>query len=264
MSALLEVDGLRVAYGDREVVRDVAFAVEPGPFGLGLIGESGSGKTTIARALLRLTPVAGGRVTFDGADVTRLGGRALRAYRRSVQVVLQDGSEALNPRMRAGASIAEALATHDVVPRALRAERVAELLGEVGLEPEHARRYPHQLSGGQRQRVIIARALAVEPRLLILDEPTSALDVTVQARILTLIERLRRERDLAYLLISHNLAIVDRLCERCVVLRDGAVVDAGDTAQVLDHPRDPHTRALREAVPELPAVSSRAALPGSP
>jgi len=254
MKPLLQVDGLRVAYGDREVVHDVSFAVEPGPFGLGLIGESGSGKTTIARALLRLMPVADGRIAFDGTDVTRMRGGALRAYRRSVQVVLQDGSEALDPRMRAGASVAEALAAHDVVPRSRRPGRVAELLSEVGLEAEHARRYPHQLSGGQRQRVIIARALAVEPRLLILDEPTSALDVTVQARILSLIERLRRERGLAYLLISHNLAIVDRLCERCVVLRDGAVVEAGDTAQVLDHPQDPHTRALRAAVPELPAL----------
>jgi ABC-type glutathione transport system ATPase component len=257
--ALLDVTDLRVAYGDREVVHGVSFAVEPGPFGLGLIGESGSGKTTIARALLRLTPVAGGGVRFEDTDVTALRGRALRAYRRSVQVVLQDGSEALNPRMRVGASVEEALSTHDVVPRGQRAGRVADLLGEVGLEEQHARRYPHQLSGGQRQRVIIARALAVEPRLLILDEPTSALDVTVQARILALIERLRRERGLAYLLISHNLAIVDRLCEHCVVLRDGVVVEAGATAQVLDHPRDPHTKALRAAVPELPAPVGRMA-----
>lgn len=259
MSALLEVSDLRVGYGDREVVHGVSFSVEGGPFGLGLIGESGSGKTTIARALLRLMPVAGGRVTFDGTDVTRLRGRALRAYRRSVQVVLQDGSEALDPRMRVGASVEEALATHDIVPRAARASRVAALLAEVGLEEEHARRYPHQLSGGQRQRIIIARALAVEPRLLILDEPTSALDVTVQARVLALIERLRGERGLAYLLISHNLAIVDRLCERCVVLRDGMVVEAGETAQVLDHPRDPHTKALRAAVPELPGGAAAAA-----
>ena len=254
MSALLEVRDLTVAYGAREVVQGVSFTVEPGPYGTGLIGESGSGKTTIARSVLRLVPIAGGQVTFDGIDVTGLRGRGLRSYRRSVQVVLQDGSEALNPRMRVRASIEEALATHDVVPRARRAGRIADLLGEVGLEDEHARRYPHQLSGGQRQRVVIARALAVEPRLLILDEPTSALDVTVQARVLSLIERLRRERDLAYLLISHNLAIVDRLCERCVVLQDGRVVEAGPTAQVLDHPQHPHTRALRAAVPELPAA----------
>jgi ABC-type glutathione transport system ATPase component len=252
VTGLLDVRDLRVAYGHREVVHGVSFAVEPGPFGLGLIGESGSGKTTIARAVLRLLPVAGGAVTFEGAPVADLRGRALRAYRRAVQVVLQDGSEALDPRMRVGASVAEALAVHDVVPRAERAGRVSDLLAEVGLGDEYARRYPHQLSGGQRQRVSIARALAVEPRLLVLDEPTSALDVTVQARILALIERLRAERGLAYLLITHNLAVVDRLCEQCVVLQDGRVVEAGATPQVLDHPQHEHTKELRAAVPELP------------
>jgi ABC-type glutathione transport system ATPase component len=255
VSALLDVRDLRVAYGDRDVVRGVSFAVERGPFGLGLIGESGSGKTTIARAVLRLVPAAGGEISFEGRSVAGLRGRELHAYRRAVQVVLQDGSEALNPRMRIGASVAEALAVHDVVPRAARAGRVADLLAEVGLEDQHAKRWPHQLSGGQRQRVIIARALAVEPRLLILDEPTSALDVTVQARILALIERLRAERGLAYLLISHNLAIVDRLCERSLVLRDGEVVEAGATAQLLDHPQHAHTKELRAAVPELPAAT---------
>jgi ABC-type glutathione transport system ATPase component len=254
MTPLLEVRDLRVAYGGREVVHGVGFSVEPGPYGVGLIGESGSGKTTIARALLRLLPLTGGAVTFEGRSVPELTGRALRAYRRAVQVVLQDGSEALDPRMRVGASVAEALAAHDVVPRGARAGRVADLLAEVDLDPELASRYPHQLSGGQRQRVSIARALAVEPGLLVLDEPTSALDVTVQARVLALIERLRAERGLAYLLISHNLAIVDRLCERCVVLHDGEVVEAGPTPEVLDHPKAPHTRELRAAVPELPGT----------
>jgi ABC-type glutathione transport system ATPase component len=255
MSALLDVRDLRVAYGDREVVHGVSFDVREGPFGLGLIGESGSGKTTIARAVLRLMPLSGGEVLFSGRPVSALRGRDLKAYRRAVQVVLQDGSEALNPRMRVGASIAEALAVHDIVPRAERAGRVADLLAEVGLEDQHARRWPHQLSGGQRQRVIIARALAVEPRLLVLDEPTSALDVTVQARILGLIERLRSERGLAYLLITHNLAVVDRLCEECVVLRDGHVIEAGTTAHVLDDPQTEHTKALRAAVPELPTAA---------
>lgn len=258
MSALLAVRDLRVAYGSREVVHGVSFDVARGPFGVGLIGESGSGKTTIARAVLRLLPVAGGSVSFEGRDVAGLSRSALREYRRAVQVVLQDGSEALDPRMRVGASVAEALAVHDVVPRSGRAGRVADLLAEVGLRDEHARRFPHQLSGGQRQRVSIARALAVEPRLLVLDEPTSALDVTVQARILALVERLRAERGLAYLLITHNLAVVDRLCESCVVLQDGRVVEAGPTARVLDHPEHPHTRALRAAVPELPSATPAA------
>jgi ABC-type glutathione transport system ATPase component len=254
VTAILEARELRVAYASREVVRGVSFTVEPGPYGVGLIGESGSGKTTIARAVLRLLPVAGGEVTWEGRSVHALRGRELRAYRRAVQVVLQDGSEALDPRMRVGSSVAEALAVHDIVPRPARAGRVADLFAEVGLEAGLADRYPHELSGGQRQRVSIARALAVEPRLLVLDEPTSALDVTVQARVLALIERLRAERGLAYLLITHNLAVVDRLCEQCLVLRDGRVVETGPTAQVLNHPRDEHTKALRAAVPELPAA----------
>jgi ABC-type glutathione transport system ATPase component len=249
---LLEVRDLKVSYGDRQVVHGVGFDVESGPFGLGLIGESGSGKTTIARAVLALTPASGGTIRFEGRDVTAMRGSERKAFRRAVQVVLQDGSQALDPRMRVGASIDEALSAHDVVPRGERAGRVSDLLGEVGLEDEHAGRYPHQLSGGQRQRAVVARALAVEPRLLVLDEPTSALDVTVQARILALIERLRTERQLSYLLISHNLAVVDRLCERCAVLRDGTIVEEGPTAQVLDHPQDAYTRALRAAVPELP------------
>jgi ABC-type glutathione transport system ATPase component len=262
VTALLEARDLRVAYGRRDVVHGVSFAVEPGPYGVGLIGESGSGKTTIARAVLRLMPVAGGEVTWEGRSVAQLGGRELRAYRRAVQVVLQDGSEALDPRMRVGASVAEALAVHDIVPRAARAGRVADLFAEVGLEAALADRYPHELSGGQRQRVSIARALAVEPHLLVLDEPTSALDVTVQARVLALIERLRAERGLAYLLITHNLAVVDRLCEHCVVLRDGRVVEAGPTAQVLDHPQHEHTKALRAAVPELPPPQADGHLAG--
>lgn len=249
---LLSAAGLGVRFGDFWAVRDVSFEVPAGPFGLGLIGESGSGKSTIARALLGLQDATAGTVTFAGRDVAALRGADLKAYRRSVQLVMQDGTEALNPRMRIGASIAEGLGVHDLVPRgAARAARVAELLAEVGLEPGLADRYPHEVSGGQRQRATIARALAVEPRVLILDEPTSALDVTVQARILSLIERLREERALSYLLISHNLAVVDRLCEQCLVLRDGEVVERGATAEVLDHPQHPYTQELRAAVPEL-------------
>jgi ABC-type glutathione transport system ATPase component len=255
MKPLLEAHGIRVGYGGTDVVHDVSFSVPAGPFGVGLIGESGSGKTTIARALLRLTPLSGGRILFEGSDIASLRGADLRDFRRSVQIVLQDGSEALNPRMRVGASVAEALAVHGIVPRAARSGRVAELLAEVGLDASLAGRLPHQLSGGQRQRVAIARALAVEPRLIVLDEPTSALDVTVQARILELVERLRVERELAYVLISHNLAVVDRLCDQCVVLRDGVVVESGATAEVLDNPQAEHTRALRAAVPELPRVA---------
>jgi ABC-type glutathione transport system ATPase component len=250
---LLSAAGIDVRFGDHHAVRDVSLDLPAGPFGLGLIGESGSGKSTIARALLGLTPLAGGTVTFEGRDVSGLRGADMKAFRRGVQLVMQDGTEALNPRMRIGSSVAEGIAVHDLVPRGPeRAARVAELLAEVGLEPGLADRYPHELSGGQRQRATIARALAVEPRVLVLDEPTSALDVTVQARILDLVRRLRDERGLSYLLISHNLAVVDQLCERCVVLHEGAVVEQGPTAQVLDHPEHPYTQELRAAVPEIP------------
>jgi ABC-type glutathione transport system ATPase component len=250
--SLLACSGLDVRFSDVHAVRDVSLEIPEGPFGVGLIGESGSGKSTIARALLGLTPADAGSVTFGDRDVARLRGAELKAFRRSVQLVMQDGTEALNPRMRLRGSVGEGLTVHDVVPRGERDRRVAELLREVGLDPELGDRYPHELSGGQRQRATIARALAVEPRLLVLDEPTSALDVTVQARILALIKRLREERSLSYLLISHNLAIVDQLCERCLVLHDGAVVESGPTAQVLDAPQHPYTQQLRAAVPEIP------------
>jgi ABC-type microcin C transport system duplicated ATPase subunit YejF len=251
-TVVLRAEALDVRFGDHHAVKSVSLDIPDGPFGLGLIGESGSGKSTIARALLGLTKADGGTVTFQGKDIRSLRGAELKAFRRGVQIVMQDGTEALNPRMRIGASVAEGLAVHDLVPKgAPRAARVAELLAEVGLDAALADRYPHELSGGQRQRCTIARALAVEPRVLLLDEPTSALDVTVQARILELIKRLRDERGLSYLLISHNLAVVDQLCERCVVLKDGAVVEEGATAQVLDHPQHPYTQELRAAVPEI-------------
>jgi ABC-type microcin C transport system duplicated ATPase subunit YejF len=250
-NALLQAEAITVQFDGHRAVHDVSLELPAGPFGLGLIGESGSGKSTIARALLALTPVSAGTVRFEGRDVRGLRGADLRAFRRSVQIVMQDGTDALNPRMRIGASIAEGLAVHDLVPRAGRAARVAELLAEVDLDPALAGRYPHEVSGGQRQRATIARALAVEPRVLVLDEPTSALDVTVQARILALVQRLRTERELSYLLISHNLAVVDQLCEQCIVLRDGEVVERGATPQVLDQPVHPYTQELRAAVPEI-------------
>jgi ABC-type glutathione transport system ATPase component len=249
---LLTASSIDVRFGPVHAVRDVSFDLPAGPFGLGLIGESGSGKSTIARALLGLTPLAAGTVAFAGKDIASLRRADMKAFRRAAQLVMQDGTEALDPRMRVGASVAEGIAAHDLLPRGpQRAARVAALLDEVGLDPSLADRYPHELSGGQRQRATIARALAVEPQVLILDEPTSALDVTVQARILDLIRRLRVERSLSYILISHNLAVVDQLCDACLVLKDGAVVESGPTAQVLDHPEHPYTRELRAAVPEI-------------
>jgi peptide/nickel transport system ATP-binding protein len=266
---LLEVEDLVVEFGPVRAVDGVSFRLPAGPYGLALVGESGSGKTTIARALLRLVPGTSGSIRLDGRNVAGSGGlgssRALRAYRRAVQIVFQDPTTSLDPRARVGSTIAEPLRAHGIVPRAGVAGRIAELLAEVGLDPEMAERYPHQLSGGQRQRVAIARALSVEPRVLVLDEPTSALDVTVQARILELIAKLRRERGLAYVLISHNLAVVEQLCEETAVLYLGRIVEHGPTEQILARPAHPYTLALRSAVPEidLAARRSRIVLPGT-
>ena len=266
MTALLQVDDLQVRFGDVRAVDQVDLAVPPGPFGVGLVGESGSGKTSLGRAVLRLTPIAGGRIMLEGEDVTHVRGAALKRYRRAVQIVFQDPDGTLDPRMRIGAVLAEGLLAHDIVPRSGVGERVERLLTDVGLEPAHAERLPHQLSGGQRQRVAIARALAVEPRLLVLDEPTSALDVTVQAKVLRLIAALREEHQLAYLLISHNLAVVEELCERTAVLYLGRVVEQGPTRTLLARPAHPYTVALRAAVPEIGSWEPRRAVtvPGEP
>ena len=248
---MLHATDLSVKFGNVVVVDGVSLTVPDGPWGVGLVGESGSGKTTIARAILRLVPVASGKVEFDGTDVLSLKSRVLTDLRRKIQVVLQDPDGTLDPRQRVGSALAEVLRAHRIVPRTQVKTRISELLAEVGLTAEIAERLPHQLSGGQRQRVSLARALALEPRLLILDEPTSALDVSVQAQVLALIESLREKRGLAYLLISHNLAVVERLCESITVLYLGRVVEQGPTAEVLSTPTHPYTAALRSAVPEI-------------
>ena len=266
---VLDVRDLRVNFGPVRAVDGVSLAISRGPFGVALVGESGSGKTTVGRALLRLVPAAGGTIAFEGQDVLALRGPQLRAYRRAVQIVFQDADNSLDPRMRIGATIGEVLAAHGLAGhrkagRGAVGDRVAALLAEAALDPELASRYPHQLSGGQRQRVAIARALAVGPRLLILDEPTSALDVTAQARILALVRRLRDERQLACLLITHNLAIIPGLCEQMVVLYLGRVAEAGPAGELLARPAHPYTLALRSAVPEVDAAArrSRIILPG--
>jgi oligopeptide transport system ATP-binding protein len=255
-----------VRFGPVRAVDGVSLQLPPGPYGLALVGESGSGKTTIGRAALRLVTAVGGTIRVAGTDVRRLRGRALKQYRRTVQIVFQDPDNSLDPRMRVGASIAEALTAHRIAGRAQARERAGELLAEVGLDPAFVARYPHQLSGGQRQRVAIARALAVQPQLLVLDEPTSALDVRAQAAILRLIGTLRAQRNLSYLLITHNFGIVSELCEQTAVLYLGRVVERGPTGVLLGHPAHPYTRALRSAVPELGASSRRARviLPGEP
>jgi oligopeptide/dipeptide ABC transporter ATP-binding protein len=272
---LLDVRDLRVSFGPVRAVDGVSLAISRGPFGIALVGESGSGKTSVGRAILRLVPASGGTIAFDGQDVLGLRGPRLRAYRRAVQIVFQDADNSLDPRMRIGATMREVLIAHGLAGRgalgafggraaAQVAAQVAALLSEAALDPALASRYPHQLSGGQRQRVAIARALAVSPRLLILDEPTSALDVTAQARILALVRRLRDERQLAYLLITHNLAIIPGLCEQMVVLYLGRVAESGPTGELLARPAHPYTLALRSAVPEVDAAArrSRIILPG--
>ena len=253
-------------YGPVRAVDGVSLQLAAGPFGLGLVGESGSGKTTIGRAVLRLARISGGQIRFEGADLASLRGRALHEYRRAAQIVFQDPDNSLDPRMRIGASIREALAAHRVVPRRALAGRAGDLLAEVGLDREFASRYPHQLSGGQRQRVAIARALSVQPRLLVLDEPTSALDVRAQARVLSLIARLRAERQLSYLLITHNFAIVSELCEQTAVLYLGRIAESGPTRELLAAPAHPYTQALRSAVPEIDWTTrrTRVVLPGEP
>lgn len=247
---LLELTGVSVAYGRNTVLHDVDLTLAEGD-SVGIIGESGSGKTTLARAVLGLVEPSAGVIRFRG-EVLSVKGAQRRELRRQVQPVFQDGVETLDPRMRIRDTVAEGLAQIDL-PRAARLPRIRELLAEVGLDPtpEFLDRLPHELSGGQRQRVGIARALAVGPKALVLDEPTSALDVTVQARILDLLDSLRSELGLSLILITHNLAVVDRLCPQSVVLFAGRVVESGPTSELLGNAAHPYTAALRDAVPIL-------------
>ena len=248
---MLEIRNLAVRFGAVVAVDDVSFSIPDGPFGLGLVGESGSGKSTIARTIMRLTEPSAGEIVFDGRSVLRLRGAGLRNYKSKVQIVFQDPYLTLDPRMKIGAHVKEVLRTHKVCERNEIPERVSSLLDEVGLPREYAARHPHQLSGGERQRVAIARALAVQPQLVILDEPTSALDVTVQGRVLKLLEELRAQRALALLLVSHNLAVVETLCEHVAVLYLGQIVETAPTRTLLQTPGHPYTQALRRAVPEI-------------
>jgi oligopeptide transport system ATP-binding protein len=232
-------------------VSDVSFTIAPGET-VGLVGESGCGKTTLARAVVRLTPVTEGRIRFANEDLTALRGAALRARRRQLQMIFQDPYGSLNPRMTVGQLIGEALEIHRLARAArVRRERIEQLLGDVGLDPRHARRYPHELSGGQRQRVGIARALAVEPRLIVCDEPVSALDVSIQAQIVNLLQDLQHAHRLAYLFIAHDLAVVEHLSQRILVMYLGRIVEAGDARAVCGAPLHPYTQALLSALPRL-------------
>jgi peptide/nickel transport system ATP-binding protein len=217
---------------------------------LALVGESGSGKTTAGKGLLQLVPPTGGSVRYRGQELIGLSHRRLCAFRKDLQIVFQDPFASMNPRMLVGDIVGEGLQALRLAPkRAERMRRVAELLELVGLDPESAKRYPHEFSGGQRQRLCIARALAVEPRIIVCDEPTSALDVSVQAQILNLLKDLQERLGLAYFFITHDLSVVSYLAHEVAVMYLGRVVEHGQVDEVLDDPRHPYTRALLSAVP---------------
>lgn len=217
---------------------------------LGLVGESGSGKSTVGRAVLGLVDAAAGTVEFEGRDIRRLGARELRAARRQMQMIFQDPAGSLNPRLRVGTSVGEPLVVHGVVTdRRELARRVGALLERCGMPAASADRYPHEFSGGQRQRLAIARALALEPRLLICDEPTSALDVSIQAQILNLLTDLQRDLKLSYLFISHDMNVIQHICHRVAVLLKGKIVEIGTRNEVLQTPRHEYTQRLLSAVP---------------
>jgi len=260
--ALLDVQGLSVRFamprrspfGERlhlEAVRDVSFSLRPGRT-LGLVGESGSGKTTTAMAAIRLKPAHAGAVLFEGIDLLGLDAEEMRQRRRHLQVIFQDPYSSLNPRQRVGAIVREPL---DLMaadePASRRDDRVRELFGLVGLRLDQMALFPHQFSGGQRQRISIARALATRPRLIVCDEPVSALDVAIQAQILNLLRRLQESHGLSYLFISHDLGVVQFICDDIAVMYLGQIVEHADRPALFSRPRHPYTAALLAAAPSL-------------
>jgi oligopeptide transport system ATP-binding protein len=260
MTPLLEVVDLAKHYpvkrglvlartvGTVRAVDGISFSLQKGET-LALVGESGCGKSTTARLVLRLIEPTAGTVHFEGTDITTLKGAALRKLRRRMQIVFQDPFASLNPRMTVGDILEEPLIVHGIGDRAQRKRRVNELLGLVGLAPYHAQRYPHEFSGGQRQRIGIARALAVEPALVVCDEPVSALDVSIQAQVINLLKDLQGRLGLSYLFIAHDLAVVKHTADRIAVMYLGKIVEVADKPVLFDNPRHPYTRTLLSAIP---------------
>ena len=234
--------------GHVKAVDGVSFDVHPGKT-LGLVGESGCGKTTVGRSILRLIPPTSGSVRYKGEDFLAYRGEALRRLRRQMQIVFQDPVSSLNPRMTVGNIVGEPIEVHGIARGAARAEMVAGLLHRCGLDPSYAQRYPHEFSGGQRQRIGIARALALSPDFIVCDEPVSALDVSIQSQILNLLDDLQRERNIAYLFIAHNLAVVEHFSDEVAVMYLGRIVEKASARELYANPKMPYTVALLSAVP---------------
>jgi oligopeptide/dipeptide ABC transporter ATP-binding protein len=266
--SLLEVKNLKVHFPVKhgmfsrahefvKAVDDVSFAIEPGET-LGLVGESGCGKTSLGRAIVRLVEPTVGSVLLNGDDITGMGGSELRARRRKFQMIFQDPYGSLNPRMTVEQIVGEALDIHQLADsKFARQKRILELLQDVGLDPVYAQRYPHEFSGGQRQRIGIARALAVEPELIICDEPVSALDVSVQAQIINLLQDLQQQRGIAYLFIAHDLAVIEHISRRVMVMYLGKIVETAEVKALIRTPQHPYTQALISAVPEVDPETKR-------